>query len=53
MTPAARELFQRSPANPILSAADWPYPVNAVFNPGAIRLSDGQTRLLARVECTV
>ena len=44
------ELFRRSEKNPILTASDWPYPVNAVFNPGAIRLSDGQTLLLARVE---
>ena len=32
------ELFQRHSANPILTAEDWPYPVNAVFNPGATRL---------------
>jgi predicted GH43/DUF377 family glycosyl hydrolase len=44
------ELIRRSEKNPILTASDWPYPVNAVFNPGAIRLSDGQTLLLARVE---
>jgi predicted GH43/DUF377 family glycosyl hydrolase len=44
-----RELFERSPANPILTAADWPYPVNAVFNPAAT-LVDGETVLLARVE---
>lgn len=44
-----RELFVRHPANPILSAADWPYPANTVFNPGAAVL-DGQTVLLARVE---
>jgi len=44
-----RELFHRSPANPILSASDWPYPVNAVFNPGAAHV-DGETVLLARVE---
>ena len=43
------ELFVRHPANPILSAADWPYQVNAVFNPAAA-LVDGQTVLLARVE---
>ena len=35
------ELFARSLANPLLSAADWPYPVNAVFNPGAA-LVDGE-----------
>jgi len=44
------ELFQRSDKNPILTAADWPYRVNSVFNPGAIRLKDGQTLLLVRVE---
>ena len=26
------ELFVRSPANPLVTPADWPYPVNAVFN---------------------
>ena len=36
-------LFIRSPANPILTAADVPYPANAVFNPGAARV-DGETR---------
>lgn len=43
------ELFQRHPANPILTAADWPGDVNAVFNPAAVQL-DGETILLARVE---
>jgi len=46
---SAGELFERHPANPILSAEDWPYPVNAVFNPAAA-IVDGQTVLLARVE---
>jgi len=45
----ARELFERHPGNPILTAADWPYPANAVFNPAA-GLVDGETVLLARVE---
>jgi predicted GH43/DUF377 family glycosyl hydrolase len=45
----ARELFARSPANPILTAADWPYPVNAVFNPAAVEIA-GTTVILARVE---
>ena len=36
--------------NPILTAADWPYPVNSVFNPGATLLPDGTTLLLCRVE---
>lgn len=43
-------LFHRHPRNPILTAADWPYPVNSVFNAGAIRLPDGTTLLLCRVE---
>jgi predicted GH43/DUF377 family glycosyl hydrolase len=33
----------------VLTAADWPYTVNAVFNPGVTQI-DGQTLLLARVE---
>jgi beta-1,2-mannobiose phosphorylase / 1,2-beta-oligomannan phosphorylase len=45
----ARELFERHPDNPILTAADWPYPVNAVFNPAAAA-ANGETVLLARVE---
>ena len=45
----ARELFHRHPANPILTAADWPYAVNTVFNPAAAQVGD-TTVLLARVE---
>jgi beta-1,2-mannobiose phosphorylase / 1,2-beta-oligomannan phosphorylase len=44
------ELFRRHNTNPVLSAADWPYPVNSVFNPGATLLPDGTTLLLCRVE---
>ena len=44
------DLFQRHERNPILSAAQWPYPVNSVFNPGAALLPDGTTLLLCRVE---
>ncbi len=45
------ELFERHPANPILTAEHWPYPVHSVFNPGAVRLGpDGKTLLLCRVE---
>jgi len=43
-------LLHRHPSNPILTAADWPYPAHAVFNPGAVRLADGTTLLLCRVE---
>ena len=44
------ELFTRHANNPILTAADWPYPINSVFNAGATRLADGTTLLLCRVE---
>lgn len=44
------QLFHRHQLNPILTAADWPYPVNSVFNPGATLLADGTTLLLCRVE---
>jgi beta-1,2-mannobiose phosphorylase / 1,2-beta-oligomannan phosphorylase len=43
------ELFHRHPGNPILAAEDWPYPVNAAFNPAAAAV-DGEIVLLARVE---
>lgn len=44
------ELFRRHKLNPILTAADWPYPINSVFNAGATLLPDGTTLLLCRVE---
>ena len=43
-------LLTRHPANPILTAAQWPYPAHTVFNPGVTRLRDGTTLLLCRVE---
>lgn len=43
-------LFHRHSSNPILSRADWSYPINTVFNPGVARLADGTTLLLCRVE---
>src|SRR5437762_5615020 len=43
-------LLRRHPANPLLSAKDWPYSINSVLNPGATRLPDGTTLLLCRVE---
>jgi predicted GH43/DUF377 family glycosyl hydrolase len=46
---SGRELFTRHTANPILSAGDWPYPVNVVFNAGAAQVGD-TTVVLARVE---
>jgi predicted GH43/DUF377 family glycosyl hydrolase len=45
----AHELFRRYEANPILTPEMWPYPTNAVFNPGAARLNT-ETLLLVRVE---
>jgi predicted GH43/DUF377 family glycosyl hydrolase len=43
-------LFERYSGNPILSREDWPYQINSVFNAGAVRLADGETLLLCRVE---
>jgi predicted GH43/DUF377 family glycosyl hydrolase len=43
-------LFTRYGGNPILSRNDWPYPINSVFNAGAVKLPDGDTLLLCRVE---
>ncbi|MGB6194397.1 MAG: glycosidase [Terracidiphilus sp.] len=43
-------LFARYAGNPILTRQDWPYPMNSVFNAGAVRLPDGDTLLLCRVE---
>jgi predicted GH43/DUF377 family glycosyl hydrolase len=47
---SSTELLVRDRRNPILTASDWPYSVNSVFNPGAARLADGTTILLCRVE---
>ncbi len=44
------DLFTRCAQNPILSARDWPYPINTCFNAGATKLADGRTLLLVRVE---
>jgi predicted GH43/DUF377 family glycosyl hydrolase len=43
-------LFTRYSLNPILSRDHWPYPINSVFNAGAVLLADGETLLLCRVE---
>jgi beta-1,4-mannooligosaccharide/beta-1,4-mannosyl-N-acetylglucosamine phosphorylase len=42
-------LFKRYEGNPILTADLWPYPINSVFNPGAVKI-DGEVLLLNRVE---
>lgn len=43
-------LIERHAGNPILKPSMWPHSINSVFNPGAIRLKNGETLLLARVE---
>lgn len=49
-TRAYEVLFTRHFLNPILQAADWPYPAHTVFNAAATTLKDGTTLLLCRVE---
>ena len=46
----AHGLLTRFKDNPILTRGNWPYRINAVFNPAATRLNDGTTLLLCRVE---
>ena len=43
------DIFQRHKKNPLLTADDWPYPVNSVFNAGAVK-ANGDHLLLVRVE---
>lgn len=43
------ELFKRYQNNPILTAKDWPYPINSVFNTGATTFNN-ETLLLTRCE---
>lgn len=45
-----KKLLNRHIINPILTAADWPYPINTVFNGAATKLVDGTTLLLCRIE---
>lgn len=47
--PGEQRIFHRAVTNPLLTAQDWPYPVNAVFNPAATT-HEGQTILVCRVE---
>jgi beta-1,2-mannobiose phosphorylase / 1,2-beta-oligomannan phosphorylase len=49
MRTSPADLFTRHPANPVLTAAQWPYPINSVFNPAAT-VVNGDTVLLCRVE---
>jgi predicted GH43/DUF377 family glycosyl hydrolase len=46
---AGGEPFHRFEGNPVLTAADWPLSVNAVFNP-AVTTFEGETLALVRVE---
>jgi hypothetical protein len=49
--PEYGELLHRLAENPLLFPKDWPYPANAVFNPGAVRLQEtGEILFLVRVE---
>ncbi len=50
MNPNSESLFQRDRHNPLLSAKDWPYSINTVFNAACALLADGTTLLLCRVE---
>jgi len=43
-------LFTRYSGNPILTQENWPYPINSVFNAASVKLADGDTLLLCRVE---
>ncbi len=45
----SKELFTKSDSNPLLSSADWPYPIDRVFNPAAT-IFNNKTILLVRVE---
>jgi len=45
---SGNQLFERYNGNPILTARDWPYPANAVINPGAAVVNN-ETVLLVRV----
>ena len=45
----SKELFVKNENNPILSSADWPYPIEHVFNPAAVK-HNGETILLVRAE---
>ncbi|MHC4705109.1 MAG: glycoside hydrolase family 130 protein, partial [Planctomycetota bacterium] len=45
----AHDLFVRYEGNPIMTAENWPYATNAVFNPAAAKLNT-ETLLLIRVE---
>ena len=46
---AGQKLFRRYTGNPILTPEQWPYTVNAVFNPGVVKVGE-DTLLLVRVE---
>lgn len=43
-----KELFERHPSNPIITAEDLPYPCDSVMNPAAISV-DGEVVLVMRV----
>jgi predicted GH43/DUF377 family glycosyl hydrolase len=47
---AGKPLFTRYSGNPLLIRDNWPYPINSVFNAGAVLLANGDTLLLCRIE---
>ena len=58
LTAARKDILTRHARNPLLTRADWPYPISTVFNAGAVRLppvrrggsAEATTLLLCRVE---
>ena len=45
----SHDVFERFSQNPVLTPRDWPYPVNTVFNAGAV-LAGTETVMLVRCE---
>jgi hypothetical protein len=43
-------LFKRHPANPIITAKNWPFSIESIFNDGPTHLTDGSALLMCRVE---
>jgi predicted GH43/DUF377 family glycosyl hydrolase len=50
MNPPHTELFRHHKLNTILTAANWPYQVNSIFNGATLLAADDTTLLLCRVE---
>lgn len=48
MTPITREILIRHPANPVLTAAAFPWRMRAVYNSSAIKVAEGKYGMLCR-----